>query len=569
MAAQIITQRAQVEWINESETDKFYSCHREETMGASKARLSYMQIGTARFQSNFALHKFPFDIQVLKIRLFSDCSADHVRLVRNMEEKKLSLLAGLVFQNQTHEYEMSKIIRLHAVFKSKRQSSSATPRCALDIDIYIRRRPIFWLINLWFPLFTFTGLSFTAFAVEVTNLPGRLGITLTILLTLVAYRFAMMTTIPRISYMNWMDLFFQLCFLVVFAVTVHATALALRAEETLPYLEPSGMNTWSNPVPSWQSSQAMVGWVISAIWAALNITTVLVLITMHYRGPLAWLFRENRDTTLWFGLSDKHGWGTIRFRDSKVQNKLRELPNTLGAPLVSILNESRLIREETSPAGDKFTLYHDITQHPTHRERSRCPAAPGALEKWRCEDIHVPSPRALFTVVAPRATSRVRGAVHGDIPLEMMRMEPGSSLPPVQPQWLLLDFESEELARAVRLIVHEAFSGEKKLPIDEWRLEPKDATIASERSRKLADVRTALRALADESSADANNAPHAVCEMALPEYKYMLQNADRRDKYRVHGFNRKSCARVPIMVDHGELTPASSFGESIHDKGSG
>ena len=575
-------------WENDSETDKFYKCwpdqfvrdagtDKETVLGVT--RVSYMQIGTAKFQTNFRLQNFPFDTQTLKIRLFSDCSADDVRLVRNMEEKKASLMSDLVFQNEIHEYEMSKILRLHAIFKNAKHSGSSTPRCALDIDIHIRRRALFWLLNVWFPLCTFTGLSFCSFAVEVTYLSGRLAITLTILLTLVAYRFAMMNTLPRISYFNWMDIYFQVCFLVVVAVTVHEVALAVKAEESFAYLQPTGENTWQNPVPSYQTSQATVGWVISVVWAGLNAVAVCVGFFVHHRGRQAWLFGGAGDTTLWVGLSEKNGWGTIKFEDEAVQEIIGHLPIALGGPLTSILENSRLVcTGDSIPTGEKLTHFQEFSIKPGHNYKSRWPPSDGDVitggsnllsglidcwtrpagfegapssqhgeestskhpELWRFEDIRLPlHPGEIFHVISPAASTTVRSAVHSDIPLEMIIMKPGSSLPPAQPQWLLIEFQSQELARAARLILQEAFPSSTGKPpakarLEEWHLEAKDAAPAAQARRMglLDEVRAALTALAlsEAGVSLVDGRPRAVCEMALPEYKYMLQYAHRKEK---------------------------------------
>jgi hypothetical protein len=458
------------------------------------ARLSYMQIGTAKFQTNFALRNFPFDTQVLTIRLFSDCSADDVRLVRNMEEKKASLLAALAFQNEAHEYEMSKILWLHTEFKGKKESSSATPRCALNIDVHIRRRSLFWLLNVWFPICTFTGLSFCSFVVEVTNVTARLAITLTILLTLVAYRFAMMNTLPRISYLNWMDTYFQVSFFVVFSVTVHAVALAVRAEETFAYLLPDGTNTWQNPVPSYQTSQATVGWVISVIWAVLNICCVGVLLFMHHRGPKAWLFGDKKETTLWVGLSESDGWGKINFDDAK--GKIERLPKTLGEAICATLEIGQLVKDGTHQNGSKLTHYRLFRS--TRSKTTYRPLQFGA--ETGVEAIRLPSDRGrMFKVVVPPAGSTVRGSVH---------------VPPAQRQWLLLEFSNEEFARAARLVIHKAFDSQT-LKTDEWRLE-----LAANARHGLEEVKKALRDLAGPECTTVESKPRAVCEVALPEYKF-------------------------------------------------
>jgi hypothetical protein len=52
-------------------------------------------------------------------------------------------------------------------------------------------------MNVWLPLFFFTGVSFASFAVEVTALSNRLSVCITILLTLVAYRFSMCVASER------------------------------------------------------------------------------------------------------------------------------------------------------------------------------------------------------------------------------------------------------------------------------------------------------------------------------------------------------------------------------------
>lgn len=58
--------------------------------------------------------------------------------------------------------------------------------------MHVRRRLSFWVWNVWLPLFNVTGLCFGSFLVETTQTAARLSITLTILLTLVSYRFSIM-----------------------------------------------------------------------------------------------------------------------------------------------------------------------------------------------------------------------------------------------------------------------------------------------------------------------------------------------------------------------------------------
>ena len=196
-------------------------------------------IGTGIFQNNFDLHRFPFDSQTLTIKLLSDLHVKDVRLVRNMKADYHSLVQKDAFELKD-EYVSSRMLHMMPVKsnpevrRGKRMSwqlsvtdacgclrrtaaaasnaARCTSRCTCGANV--RARPIacsnpaltaathaatYWFWNVSLPLFFFTGISFSSFAVEVTMLGDRLAITITILLTLVAYRFAISASPQLIS----------------------------------------------------------------------------------------------------------------------------------------------------------------------------------------------------------------------------------------------------------------------------------------------------------------------------------------------------------------------------------
>jgi hypothetical protein len=91
---------------------------------------------------------------------------------------------------QAHEYRLSPLLHMMPLLNAAADSSTGVVRGTLRVEMRIRRKPGYWFLNVWAPLFFFTGISFAAFAVEVTALANRLAISITILLVLVAYRFA-------------------------------------------------------------------------------------------------------------------------------------------------------------------------------------------------------------------------------------------------------------------------------------------------------------------------------------------------------------------------------------------
>ena len=183
------------------------------------ARVVYRLSGTATFHTLFGLRNFPLDSQTFAVEVMSSWGKEHVRLVRNTAQGARSVISRETF-SLASEYDLSGQVHLINRESDPKHSSSMTTYSYLEIQMHVRRKLSFWVWNVWLPLFMVTGLSFGAFLVETTQTAARLSITLTILLTLVSYRFSIMSKLPKIDYLTRLDMFFQLCFAVVFAVTV-------------------------------------------------------------------------------------------------------------------------------------------------------------------------------------------------------------------------------------------------------------------------------------------------------------------------------------------------------------
>jgi hypothetical protein len=200
-----------------------------------------------------------------------------------------------------HEYTVSRILHMHPLSSRKEESGSGTSRPCLRVQMRVRRSPLFWALNVWMPLFCFTGVSFASFAVEVTALANRLSITITLWLVLVAYRFTLMDNLPKTNCVTYLDVYCQSCFLVCFAVSVHAVALAVRAEVSLPELALSGGASWAQPI-TWQASQrnALLG--CSIAWLSLNLILPLAVLVQRYLLP------SGRETIRWWDAADNVLW---------------------------------------------------------------------------------------------------------------------------------------------------------------------------------------------------------------------------------------------------------------------
>lgn len=89
----------------------------------------------------------------------------------------------------------------------------------------VRRLPFYYITNLVFPLFLLVSLTGTAFAVPYEDAADRLSVSLTLLLTVVAYKFVVASTLPAVAYLTWLDKY-SLAALCVLSLVVAENALA-------------------------------------------------------------------------------------------------------------------------------------------------------------------------------------------------------------------------------------------------------------------------------------------------------------------------------------------------------
>ena len=87
----------------------------------------------------------------------------------------------------------------------------------LNISVMVTRRPAYALVNVALPLGIVASLAGLQFLVPVDEVPDRLSISLSLLLTTAAYKFAVSTMVPAISYLTLLDKYVlgSSCFIVL------------------------------------------------------------------------------------------------------------------------------------------------------------------------------------------------------------------------------------------------------------------------------------------------------------------------------------------------------------------
>lgn len=74
------------------------------------------------------------------------------------------------------------------------------------------RRAAYYMWNIGLPNFLLSLLVFTSFAIERQDLADRLSVTLTLVLTSVAFKYMVSQELPRISYLTLLDVYVLVSF---------------------------------------------------------------------------------------------------------------------------------------------------------------------------------------------------------------------------------------------------------------------------------------------------------------------------------------------------------------------
>jgi len=176
------------------------------------------------FSEEYELLTFPYDAQPLHVRLTCNIPTLRVRLTPNLEFPSLMLHRG--FQ-QKSIFEIVPREHLYTLIEVSDPSESAAgyryPRCAFVT--VLNRRAGYYLSNVVLPLAAITGL--TALSIGAIEADGsrlgtgdRLSVSLTLMLTAVAYKFIVAASLPQVSYLTLLDAYVLVCFGLIFLVCI-------------------------------------------------------------------------------------------------------------------------------------------------------------------------------------------------------------------------------------------------------------------------------------------------------------------------------------------------------------
>jgi len=173
----------------------------------------YRQRLWGSFSQPLNLHAFPFDQHTFRIHLVSaGYSPDDVRFVLDAENpsafaEKLSLADW-------------KIIDWGVETENYRLNPKGHPISGIVFSINAKREIGYYIIKIIIPLILIVAMSWIVFWINPENFGTQVSVSVTSMLTLIAYRFAIGVFLPKVSYLTRLDIFILGSSLLVFAALV-------------------------------------------------------------------------------------------------------------------------------------------------------------------------------------------------------------------------------------------------------------------------------------------------------------------------------------------------------------
>jgi hypothetical protein len=173
------------------------------------------------FGEKFELHTFPFDIQTLNMSL--TLWDPKTRIKGSLNPARLKLMAGdiaIIPENFffSDVWCLGSNLRWQFGESDPKRSHCGDTYPIIVLQLELQRKPQFYIWSVMLPTFVFIAAAHSSLVSDVMELPDRLSITLTLLLTVVAMQF--LITKPAISYLTYLDVYINTALLFMFAIIV-------------------------------------------------------------------------------------------------------------------------------------------------------------------------------------------------------------------------------------------------------------------------------------------------------------------------------------------------------------
>ncbi len=182
--------------------------------------VKYSERSSAELSNLFHLRTFPFDRETLEILIHPTASEGGI-----VELSELGGANSISAEPRVyHELAQWRVTGLAAAIEQI-PGIAEEPITEVRFTVSVARRYNFYIWKVFLPLLLMVILSWTVFWIDPAELGSQVQISVTTILTVIAFAFAIQANLPKVPYLTFIDVFFLICYLFVFLTAIEITAV--------------------------------------------------------------------------------------------------------------------------------------------------------------------------------------------------------------------------------------------------------------------------------------------------------------------------------------------------------
>ncbi len=187
--------------------------------GDPDGTIHYLELFQAELTTSLFLEAFPFDTQSLEV--FVAPFLDERNTTTLEYDNKLSGVGTEPFV----ELAQWKILGVQGAGERHAIGATGKEISELEIDLVVRRRYRYYIWKVFLPLLAMVAIAYSAFWIKTSDYYTQISITLTAVLTEIAFLFAISSSLPKVPYLTFIDAFFLMSFAFSCACIVELVAV--------------------------------------------------------------------------------------------------------------------------------------------------------------------------------------------------------------------------------------------------------------------------------------------------------------------------------------------------------
>jgi len=213
----------------------------------------------ATLSEEMELERFPFDRQYLTLRMCIRTKEFHcLSSPPDYVPNRLNMRSMVSFTSSPSVSGWTS----YAPVVGFSQAAGQSEDLRITASLRVERQYSYWLYNFLFAVFIIVGMAPIAFAIGADAIAERMGIVLTLLLTLVTFKFVIAAEVPKISTLTLLDKYILLGYCMLLLVVGQSLYCLYIKEEIRPSfnnVSAIGMITFWVALHIWIISSAIYG----------------------------------------------------------------------------------------------------------------------------------------------------------------------------------------------------------------------------------------------------------------------------------------------------------------------